>query len=112
MSEYLTLGQVPYNESAAEPCDPDYRRGAIRECQTYIQAIRNYLGHEPEGALLSYRGFPHDSGTCYEVICTYDAALPEAAEYARYCECHAPRTWAEGGVQPPPQAAHWRGNGR
>lgn len=52
------------------------------ECQTFIQAIRNYLGHEPGGARLDTKAFPHKSGTYYEGICYYDPALPEAEDYA------------------------------
>src|SRR5258708_26025810 len=98
MREYLELGQAPYNEMPAQVGAPHYRTNAIRECQTFIQAIRNYLGPEPEGALLSYKGFPHDFGTYYEVICYYDPALPQSVNYAFRCERESPATWKDGGV--------------
>lgn len=111
MREFIELGQTPYNETPAQVGDPNYRVNAIRECQSYIQAIRNYLGHEPDGALLGYRGFPHDFGTYYEVVCYYDPAVEAATEYARRCERQAPATWADGGVRPPPREGG-RGRGR
>ena len=45
MREFIELGQVPYNETPAQVGDANYRVNAIRECQSYIQAIRNYLGY-------------------------------------------------------------------
>ena len=108
MREYLELGQAPAGEACAQVGDPDYRVKAIRECQTYIQAIRNYLGPEPEGALLSYKAFPHDFGSYYEVVCHYDESKPESVEYAYRCEKEAPLTWADGGVKPPGRTAATR----
>jgi hypothetical protein len=105
MPNFIELGQCPYNENAAQLGEPNYRANAIRECQAYIQAIRNYLGEEPEGAALAHRGFAHDFGTHYEVICTYDPGRPEAVAYALRCEREAPATWEEGGVKPPSRIA-------
>ena len=55
------------------------------------------------GALLDYKGFPHDFGTYYEVVCYYDPARPEAVDYAMRCERQGPATWEDGGVRPPPR---------
>jgi hypothetical protein len=104
MREFIELGAVPWRETPAQVGDPQYRTNAIRECQTFIQAIRNYLGHEPDGAELAYKGFPCDLGTSYEVICNYDPENSEAISFARRCEREAPATWADGGVRPPPRA--------
>jgi hypothetical protein len=101
MKKDIELGQVPYHEMPALPGEPNYRRHAIGACQTYLQAIRNCLGPEPEGALLAYRGVPHPLGTAYKVICQYDTDLPEALAYAWRCVRQRPATWAEGGVRPP-----------
>ena len=108
MKDYIELGSCPWNEEAVQVGDPDYRTNAIRECQAYIQAIRNYLGQEPDGAALAYRGFSHDFGTYYEVICAYDPELPDSMKYAFRCEKEAPATWADGGVKPPARVAQQR----
>jgi hypothetical protein len=101
MKEYLDLGQCPYEETPAQVGEPNYRTNAIRQCQAYIQAIRNYLGNEPDGAQLLYRNFPHDFGSYFEVVCYYDPANADAVNYARRCEKEAPATWQDGGVRPP-----------
>jgi len=111
MQKFIELGQTPYNETPAQVGDPNYRVNAVRQCQSYIQAIRNYLGHEPDGALLEYRSFAHESGTYYEVICSYDPSVQAARDYASRCARQAPSTWADGGVRPPPCEAG-RGWGR
>ncbi|HZY88491.1 MAG TPA: hypothetical protein VFE78_26955, partial [Gemmataceae bacterium] len=63
--------------------------------------IRNYLGPEPDGALLTYRGFPNELGAYYEVVYQYDDAKPQSKEYAFHCEHAVPATWADGSVRPP-----------
>lgn len=99
--DYIEIGPGPCNEECAQVGSPNYRTNALRECQTYIQAIRNYLGQEPDGALLSYKWFPHDSGSYVEVVCFYDIENEQAREYAFKCEAKAPMTWEDGGVMPP-----------
>jgi hypothetical protein len=102
MRKYVELGQAPWNEKPTPVGDSEYRVCAIRECETFIQAIRNYLGHEPTGACLDRKSFQHDFGTEYQVVCYYDETVPEAVQYARRCERQVPATWEEGGVRPPP----------
>ena len=60
---------------------------------------------------MTYRGFDHDFGTYYEVICLYDPTVPKATAYAFDCESRGPMTWEEGGVAPP-QPEQKRGWGR
>jgi hypothetical protein len=88
-------------EECAQVGDPDYRANALRECRAYVEAVRNYLGREPDGARLEVVPFDGEPGTYYEAVCYFDPADPEAAGYARRCEAQAPATWAEGGVRPP-----------
>ncbi len=105
LRDYIELGPAPYRETPAQVGEPDYRANALRECRAYIQAIRNYLGPEPDGAQLGIKAFPHDFGTYYEVICYYDPDRPASVEYAFDCEGRGPATWDEGGVRPPPRAS-------
>ena len=101
---FVNLGSAPCKEKCVETGDSRYRQNAFRECQTYIQAIRNYLGYEPEGACLEMKGFDHGLGVFYEVVCFYDEANQAAVDYAFRCESQAPHTWEEGSVRAPPQA--------
>ena len=99
---FIAIGQAPWAEQCAQVGDLNYRIDAVRECQAFIQAIRNYLRWEPPGARLDVMGFDHEDGTYFEVVCFFDAKNRTAAEFARHCERQAPHTWAEGGVKPPP----------
>jgi hypothetical protein len=101
MREYIELGSTPYNEECVQIGDSNYRVNAIRECRHYIQAIRTYLGMEPDGAHLTYKAFPHDMGSYYEVILRYDPEDERAVEYAHKCEAKAPATWDDAGMQAP-----------
>jgi hypothetical protein len=97
---FIALGSAPCNENPAKFGDPDYRATARRECQAYIQAIRNYLGPEPVGAELDTKVFDGDKGMYYEVVCYYDEDSKTAENYARRCERQAPHTWDEGSIKP------------
>ena len=101
MREYLELGQAPPGEDHAQVGSPNYYAMARLECELYIQAIRNYLGREPEGARLSWKSFPHDMGNYLEAVCYYDPENEAAVDYAFRCEAKGPMTWKEGGVEPP-----------
>ncbi|MDZ4858053.1 MAG: hypothetical protein SGI88_03650 [Candidatus Hydrogenedentes bacterium] len=98
---YLELGASPSDEKCAQVGDANYRENAVKECQAYIQAIRNVCGPEPEGARLSYRSFPHDFGPYYEAVCYYDEDNQAAVDYAFMCDEKAPPTWEDGKVAAP-----------
>lgn len=101
MRPYLPLGPVPYRESATPIDDPNYRSNAIRECKAYIQAIRNYLGHEPDNVDLKVELVPDDHGGQYEAVVAYDPTDPASVETAKRIERQAPQTWADGGIEMP-----------
>jgi hypothetical protein len=100
--EYIELGQAPAGEECAQVGEPNYAVNARRECRSYIQAIRNYLGLEPDGAALAIKSFGHDFGQYMEVVVKYDPENQAATEYAMMCEANAPMTWEEGSMKPPP----------
>ena len=104
MRDEIEVGQAPCEEECAQVGTPGYRDQAIAECKAYIEAIRNCVGREPEGARLAYKGFPHDYGTYYEVVVYYDTDVPEARDYAYMVESQAPTTWEEGRVEKPTPA--------
>lgn len=94
MKDYLNIGPAPCDEDCVQVSkDHDYGPAQRKECNRFIRAIRAVLGPEPDGARLAVKGFPHDFGTYYEVVCWYDGAVPEAVDYANRCETEAPATW-------------------
>ncbi len=98
---FIALGSVPCKEAPARFGDTNFRLNAVRDCQAYIQAIRNYLGQEPDGAELECKAFDGDRGLYYEVVCSFHPENSDAEAYAQRCERQAPHTWAEGGVRAP-----------
>lgn len=94
-SEFLAIGAAPCKEACAQVGDDDYGPRALAEGRRFIEAIRRKLGPEPEGARLAIKGFPHDFGTYYEVVCWYDPDRETSAVYAYDCERDAPATWDE-----------------
>lgn len=93
MREYLNIGSTPAEEDCAQIGSDDYAPRAKAECKRFIEVIRKKLGNEPAGATLKMKGFPHDFGTYYEVVCEYDENNEKAMNYAFKCESDAPTTW-------------------
>ena len=86
--DYIDIGPAPYDEDCVQVGTAGYAVRARAECQRYLEALRAHYGPEPEGAKLQVRGFPHDFGQYYEVVCYYDPvrANSTAVEYAFKCE--------------------------
>lgn len=95
MRDYITVGPSPYDEPCAQLGEPNYTAAARAECRRFIEAIAAKLGPPPKGALLAVKGFPHEYGTYYEVVCYFDDADEAATEYACACESKAPATWSD-----------------
>jgi hypothetical protein len=100
--ELVYLGLAPANEACVQIGDPDYAAKAMADCRRYIEAIRQVVGEEPEGAALRIKRAIHDFGTYFEVACEYDPTCEAAADYAFRCDRDAPTTWAEAGLPAPP----------
>jgi hypothetical protein len=95
MSDYITLGPVPGDEPCAQVGDELYAQKARAECRRYIKLLRETFGPEPSGAYLQAKAFPHDFGAYWEVICHFNADVPESIAYAMRCEDEAPTTWPD-----------------
>ena len=91
--DFVTLGPVPSDENCAQVGEDDYEARARRECKRFIDLLRETFGPEPVGAYLSTKGFPHDFGTYYEVVCYFNERVPESIEYAYRLERDAPTRW-------------------
>jgi hypothetical protein len=102
MRDYISIGSTPASEDCLQvgkpECTPINQK---KECQAFLEAIRKKLGPEPAGASLVTKGFDHDFGRYFEVVCYYDDALPESEAYAYKCEGESPQTWAEVGMTTP-----------
>jgi hypothetical protein len=57
--------------------------------------LRDIFGPEPSGAYLTTKGFEHDFGTYYEVICAFNPEVPASINYAFRLEDEAPTTWPD-----------------
>jgi hypothetical protein len=95
MRDYINIGPSPCEEECVQLGSDNYRSLAREECSKFIQAIRQKLGEEPEGAELRTKSFPHDFGTYLEVVCWFDDEVPESFDYALACESDSPTTWAD-----------------
>ena len=104
MRDYIDIGSTPTEEPCAQVGQPDYARQARAECARFIEAIRQVLGPEPEGAQLAIKSNPHDFGSYFEVVCYYDDNSEAATRYAFRCEAEAPTRWpasSTDGKRPP-----------
>lgn len=95
MREYIEIGPSPAEEECVQIGDPNYSKLARAECHRFIDAIRQKLGPEVDGAALRVKSSPHDFGTYMEVVCYYDDDDPISTEYAFDCESNAPQRWPE-----------------
>ena len=94
MKDFIELGSSPCEEDCVQVSkEGDYVSAMRAECQRYLALIRAKCGEEVGKARLAVKGFPHDFGTYYEVVCYFDDTDEEGAGYAFRCEAHAPATW-------------------
>ena len=91
--DYMNIGSTPPEEDCAQVGAEDYRERTRAETNRYIEVLRQKLGREPIGARLAVKGFQHDFGTYYEVVCYYNEDFPDSLNYALACEGYGPKTW-------------------
>jgi hypothetical protein len=95
MSDYITLGPAPAAEPCAQVGDELYAMKARAECRRFIKLLRDTFGPEPSGAYLRAKAFPHDFGVYWEVVCRFNADVPDSIEYALRLEREVPTTWPD-----------------
>lgn len=93
MRDYLTIGATPPGEECAQVGSDGYYERAKKECRAFLNQLKRQFGDEPKGADLRVKGFSHDFGTYYEVVCYYDEESEEAADYAFRLESETPEEW-------------------
>ena len=71
IKDSLYIGESPWDESCAQLGTDMYPVNARKECQRFIEQIRNHYGSEPEGARLYIKSNPHDFGSYLSVECDF-----------------------------------------
>ncbi len=67
----LYIGESPWEETCAQVGSDMYPANAQKECQRFINQIRNHYGSEPVGARLYIKSNPHDFGSYLSVECEF-----------------------------------------
>ena len=97
--DYISIGGSPCDEQCVQVEPTGAYVGPMRDdCKRFMELIRKVLGQEPDGAYLSVKGFPHEFGTYYEVVCYFDDENEEARKYAFRCESESPTQWETANV--------------
>ena len=91
--DYITIGSSPAGEDCAQVGSDNYAARARRECNVFIKQLRRQFGEEKGSARLAVKGFPHDFGTYYEVVCFYNDEDETGTDYAFKLEGAPPETW-------------------
>jgi hypothetical protein len=94
MKDYIEIGSSPCDEDCVQLGSEDYTVKALCECKRFINLLRKVFGDEPDGARLVIKGFEHDFGRYYEVVCYFDDEKPGSTEYAFKLEANTPATWS------------------
>ena len=82
--DFINIGPCPPGEDTTQIAAGSSAMKA--ECLRYILLLRDWFGQEPEKAQLAVKGFQHDFGTYYEVVCYYDSEDEASVNYAFNCE--------------------------
>jgi hypothetical protein len=93
MRDYVCLGCSPVDEKCVQVGEDNYSEKAKKECRKFINLIKRKFGEEPDGACLTVGSFPHDFGTYFQVICSFDDQNTKASDYAFNIEDYLPQTW-------------------
>lgn len=90
MRDYVVLGPTPADEdcTAAGVC-PNRER---YESTVYAQQLARMFP-PPQGCRFIAKAFPHDFGSYYEVVVTYDDTSEEQTDFAFKVESMAPARW-------------------
>lgn len=95
MEDYINIGCVPLYEECTPLGRPGYTEQAKLECNLLKEVILKKMGPPPMGARLVVKGFDHDFGRYYELVCAYNDAYSDAVDYAMRCETQTPAEWPE-----------------
>lgn len=95
MIDTFEIGPTPAGEPCAQVGTENYHEVARAECSRFRDLIREKLGKEPDGCKLLIKEFPHDLGSYYEVVVSYETENERAVDYAMMVEAEAPVRWED-----------------
>jgi hypothetical protein len=98
MFERIEVGSAPWGEECAQVGKPGYEQRAYKECLAYkkqlLRTVSTYYGKDlPEDFSFKIKSFPHDFGSYYEVVCTFDSNNPESCDLFEYLDNNLPEKW-------------------
>lgn len=93
MRDYIDLGPTPPLEECAQVGSHNYEQNAKRECQVFIAQLKRQFPDLPVGVELKIKGFPHDFGTYYDVVVTYNTDDEQATRAAHMIDEQIPAYW-------------------
>jgi hypothetical protein len=93
--EELYLSTSPTNEECAQIGTSDYYKRASIECSEYIKQLKRIFGQPPLESKFKIKHCPHDFGTYYEVVISFNESNDEESEYAYNVESNVPEYWDE-----------------
>lgn len=87
-NDYVTIGNVPYDEECTpnNPNDPAYGARQIKECGALARQLMRIYGDPPSGAKFAIMKNPHDFGVYYDLVIIFNLENEVATEYAFKCE--------------------------
>lgn len=95
MTDYLTLGASPCNESCAQVGQPDYPERSRAECRAWLHQLERALPYPSDDvpAYFTVKTFAHDFGSYREVVVKYDPGNDAACTFAFAAEEETPGEW-------------------
>ena len=95
--ERIEVGSSPYEEMPAQVGSEGYHDKAAKECGTYKRQLLRILNKKtqtlPDNFSLFVKGFSHDFGTYYEVVCKFKTDDEASWNLYDFLEENLPSHW-------------------
>lgn len=96
MTDYIELGSAPCEEDCAQVGSENYYEKVVEESKRYISLLEKKFGkYRPLNCSFRKKSFPHDFGTYYEVVVTYNSNDEDSVKFAYHVENNLPTTWGD-----------------
>ena len=101
MSQYesMELGSAPYDVHPAQVGQDGYSDKARKECLAFknqlLRILQKKTENLPENFSLLVKGFSHDFGTYYEVVCKFKVDNDESWNLYDFLDENIPANWDE-----------------
>lgn len=94
MTDYLTLGSVPYNENCVQVGDPEYYDKTKKETERYIEQLKaRFPEYQEIGVRFVVKSFEHDFGTYHEVVVKFNDSNDIQCAFADFVDQNLPGNW-------------------